>query len=382
MIIYKGNEEDIPFAQALCNEIFLRHIGCNTAPLGIAGFLSFVYDRETLKKLDIYYAKENDSIIGILAFDKERNHLSLFFVKTEYQGKGVGKKLFEQITPFDKEFITVNSSVNSEPIYKSLGFYPTRKKYPLDANGLKYIPMIYHNKYKDLSFESLGQEIEICVSSEHRFGTDAFLLADFASPRNKDEVCDYCSGSGIIALLMKRNFSPKMIYAVEIQEKAVEQMKLSVLQSNISDFKIISGDLKDFKAEKELDLITCNPPYKINNTGAKNELEAVSIARHEIMCSLDDVCLSAKKNLKFGGRLCICNRPERLCDIMVSMRNNNIEPKRVRFVSKNPKTAPWLVLVEGKKGANSYLQVEPQLYTQGENSLEYSDEMKRIYKID
>ena len=234
--------------------------------------------------------------------------------------------------------------------------------------------------YNDFTFESLGDGFSICVSTEHRFGTDAFLLADFANPRKKDLVCDFCSGSGIIALLMKRNNNPAFIYAVEIQEKAVEQIKLTVEKSDIDNFQIVSGDLKDFRAERELDLITCNPPYKINNTGAKNDSDAVSIARHEVLCSFDDVCKSASKNLKFGGRLCICNRPERLCDIMVAMRNNKLEPKRVRFVSKTPDTAPWLVLVEGKKGGNPFLQVEKSLYIQGENG-EYSEEMKRIYRL-
>lgn len=78
------------------------------------------------------------------------------------------------------------------------------------------------------------------------------------------------------------------------------------------------------------------------------------------------------------GRLCICNRPERLCDIMTAMRSNGIEPKRVRFVSKNSRTAPWLILAEGRKGGNTFLQVEPQLYTQDENG-EMSVELKRIY---
>lgn len=237
------------------------------------------------------------------------------------------------------------------------------------------------NNYKDFTFEQLGDKIEICISDEHRFGTDAFLLADFAAPRHKDSVCDFCTGSGIIALLMYKNFRPKHIDAVEIQEKAHCQLKLSVEHSGIENLTPVLGDLKSYKAQKELDLITCNPPYKIDNTGAKNDSEAVSIARHEMMCTIDDVCKAAAENLKFGGRLCLCNRPQRLCDIMVSMRNNGIEPKRVRFVSKRPETAPWLVLVEGRKGGNPFLQVEPQLYTQNEKG-EYSDEMKRLYGLE
>ena len=235
-------------------------------------------------------------------------------------------------------------------------------------------------KYNDMVLEELGNGMEICVSREHRFGTDAFLLADFAKPRHKDKVCDFCTGSGIIALLMERNFHPSHIYAIEIQEKAHIQLKISIERSKITNITPILGDLKGWKAEQELDLITCNPPHKIDNTGAKNDLEAVSIARHEMMCTIDDVCQSASKNLKFGGRLCICNRPQRLCDIMVAMRNAGLEPKRVRFVCKNPESAPWLVLVEGRKGGNPFLQVEPQLYTHDENG-EYTREMRRIYQL-
>ena len=234
-------------------------------------------------------------------------------------------------------------------------------------------------QYDDFTVEKLHDGIEIVISSEHRFGTDAFLLADFAAPRHKDTVCDLCSGSGIIALLMYQNFKPKHIDAVEIQEKAHEQLKLSLERSGISDITPILGDLKDYRPEKPIDLITCNPPYKISGTGAKNESEAVTIARHETLCTVEDVCVTAKLALRYGGRLCLCNRPERLCDIMVAMRSNGIEPKRVRLVSKTPETAPWLVLVDGRKGGNSFLTVEPQLYTTSPDG-GFSDELKRIYR--
>lgn len=238
-------------------------------------------------------------------------------------------------------------------------------------------------KYNDLSYEKLSDDISVCISSEHRFGTDAFLLANFSQARHKDIAADYCSGNGIVALLLERDFSPKKIYALEIQKKAYDQIGLSIENSNIEKDKIIPvhADLKEFKADRELDLITCNPPYKANGAGIKNDIEASSIARHEMLCTIDDVCKSASYNLKFGGRLCVCNRPERLCDIMVAMRNNNLEPKRVRFVSKNKNTAPWLVLVEGKKGSKPFMKVEPQLYTQSDDGTGFSDELKAMYKI-
>ncbi len=237
-----------------------------------------------------------------------------------------------------------------------------------------------NNKYIDFEYESLGDGIDICISSEHRFGTDAFLLADFASPRNKDTVCDLCSGSGIIALLMIRNCKPKYVAAVEIQEKAICQLRLTKEKSSLDTLEIFGCDLKEYKSDFELDVITCNPPYKLNNTGLKNKDDAVTIARHEVLCDIDDVCKAAARNLKFGGRLCICNRPERLCDTMYAMKQNGIEPKRLRMVQKTPTSDPWLFLIEGKKGSKPYLKVEAPLFTTNENG-DYSDEMKRIYRL-
>ena len=85
--------------------------------------------------------------------------------------------------------------------------------------------------YEDLTFEDLGKGYKICISTEHRFGTDAFLLADFTRPRHKDKVCDFCTGCGIIALIMRRNFQPKKLYALEVQQKAFEQLRLSIEKS-------------------------------------------------------------------------------------------------------------------------------------------------------
>ncbi len=230
------------------------------------------------------------------------------------------------------------------------------------------------------NYELLSEKIKIYINDTHRFGTDAFLLSDFSKPRHKDLVCDLCTGSGIVALLMKKNFEPKNIIAVEIQEDANELLKKSIAMSELNGIEPICCDLTtewEGMPKDSLDLVTCNPPYKISGTGAKNNTDSVSIARHEVMCSIDDVCKRAASMLKFGGRLCLCNRPERLCDVIEAMKKYKLEPKRVRFVSKTPKTAPWLFLIEGKKGANPFLSVEPQLYIQGENG--FSEEMLKIY---
>ncbi|MDE6835010.1 MAG: methyltransferase [Ruminococcus sp.] len=232
----------------------------------------------------------------------------------------------------------------------------------------------------EYKYEKLTNKIYGCASSEHRFGTDAFLLADFSQYRRKDKVCDLGTGCGIIPLIMQKQSPPEVIYAVDIQKGAIEQLKAGIEKSQVSGIVPICADLKELWENApigRLDLVTCNPPYKAVNAGFESTITAQRIARHEIMCNIDDVCRSAEKLLKFGGRLCLCNRPERLADVICAMRNNNIEPKRIRFVSKNPESSPWLFLIEGKKGSKPFMQIETQLYIRNENG--FSDELQRIY---
>ncbi|MEG0614750.1 MAG: methyltransferase [Oscillospiraceae bacterium] len=231
------------------------------------------------------------------------------------------------------------------------------------------------------SFEKLTENIEVCVSKEHRFGTDAFLLADFANPRMKDFVCDLGTGCGIIPFVMSRKFPPKKILAVDIQPQAIEQLKLGIERSNLANIVPICADLKALWKDAplgELDVVTCNPPYKAADCGIKSEIPAQKIARHEIFCDINDVCKAAAKLLKFGGKFCLCNRPERLCDVVSAMKANDLEPKTLRFVSKTPNDAPWLFLIEGKKGGKPFLNVMRGLFVKSDCG-EFSEEMLRIY---
>ncbi len=229
-------------------------------------------------------------------------------------------------------------------------------------------------------YEKLTDKIYVCASSDHRFGTDAFLLAHFSQYRQKDKVCDLGTGCGIIPLIMQKSRPPQVTYAVDIQEGAIEQLRLGIERSETSGIIPICADLKVLWEDAplgQLDLVTCNPPYKAANAGFESVITAQKIARHEIMCNIDDVCAAAEKLLKYGGRLCVCNRPERLSDVIFAMKNHNIEPKRLRFVSKNPEEAPWLFLIEGKKGSKPFMRVEPQLYIRTEDG--FSEELQKIY---
>ncbi|MEG2074193.1 MAG: methyltransferase [Angelakisella sp.] len=233
------------------------------------------------------------------------------------------------------------------------------------------------------TFEKLGSEYRIAVSPSHKFGTDAFLLSRFAEVRRGERCCDLGSGCGIIPLLWFRwGLSPEYAFAVELQAQGYEQMLTTVAENGLEGKLLpLHSDLSDLKgkiANCSLDIVTCNPPYKMAGHGVPCPDEARLTARHEVACSLEDVCTAAAKLLRFGGRLCLCQRPERLPDIMESMRRAKLEPKRLRFVQQHPNTAPWLILIEGKKGSKPFLRVEPPLIIENEDG-GFSDEVIEIY---
>ena len=219
------------------------------------------------------------------------------------------------------------------------------------------------------------------VSEDHRFGTDAFLLAYYANVKPDSVVCDLCTGCGIIPLLwLKKNMS-RPVAAIEISEQGCEQMnKAAGINSLGGRLEVYNKDLRnvrEFLPAGEFDVVTMNPPYKAEGAGIVSADEFAARARHGLCCSLDDMCEAAAWLLKFGGRLCVCLRPERLCELMCKMSAAGIEPKRLRTVSKRDGCAPWLVLVEGKRGGKPGMTVEPQLNIYDWD--EYSEYMKMLY---
>ena len=229
----------------------------------------------------------------------------------------------------------------------------------------------------DERLEPLGKGMQIVVSDSHTFGTDAILLASFASIKRKDVACDMGTGCGIIPLVWIKG-ETKSVFAVDIQEKACSQLSKSLSLNNKEDrITVVNADLRNLKGKLPFgtfDLVTMNPPYKPVGTGIESLSEADKIARHETMCTIDDAVAAAAKLLKFGGRFCMCHRPERLCDIVCSMREGGIEVKRIRFVVEREDKAPWLVLVEGKRGSKSHVTIEKQLVMKdkdGNNTDEY-----------
>ena len=215
-----------------------------------------------------------------------------------------------------------------------------------------------------------------------KFGIDAVLLSDFAYIKSKHRVIDLCTGTGIIPFLIYGKYEPKSVYGLEIQEEMVDMAKRSV-KLNSLDEKVffLNEDLKNIEFLRKLekfDVVTVNPPYKLNNSGIINLNDKLAISRHEILCNLEDVISASRVLLKDNGRLFMIHRPERLADIFTLMRKYKIEPKRVKMIHPKIGRAPNIVLVEGQRDGGAYLKWESPLYVYDDNG-KYTKEIDSIY---
>ena len=229
--------------------------------------------------------------------------------------------------------------------------------------------------------EPLGRGYFVAVSKNHTFGTDAVLLANFASDRSVKKHCDLGMGCGIISMLLIRDEKVENSVGVDISAEAVELARYTADEYSRGKFTPVLANLSNLKGILpfgEFDLVTCNPPYKAEGAGIISSTNTDKIARHETACSLEDVIKTASHLLKSSGRLCICHRPERLSDIISLMRKYKCEPKSLRIVCKKQGTEPWLIMVEGRRDAKSGMRIKPPLFVYGENG-ELSEEMITIY---
>lgn len=239
-----------------------------------------------------------------------------------------------------------------------------------------------------MRLEPLGNAVEVYVTDAHHFSTDTILLAHFASPKNGDRIVELGTGCGTIPLLLIRSdVTPQQITAIDIQQEAIdllEKSKQHNLDNGIEKAGIISASVMDIKNTRdclsagESDLVICNPPYKLGGAGIQSPDAAKTIALHETECTLDDICDAANWLLRFGGRFVMCQRPERLTDVLSALRAHELEPKRLRMVQGRAEKAPKLFLCEAKRGAKpGYMDVLPALIIEDENG--FTQEMREIY---
>ncbi|MBQ7919434.1 MAG: tRNA1(Val) (adenine(37)-N6)-methyltransferase [Lachnospiraceae bacterium] len=197
------------------------------------------------------------------------------------------------------------------------------------------------------------------------FGMDAVLLSGFAKARKGDRVLDMGTGTGIIPILMEAKTEAAHLTGLEVQEESADMARRSVSLNGLSDkIDIVTGDIKEadkiFKSAS-FDVITCNPPYMIGQHGIANPDAPKAIARHEVLCTLEDVVKQAAKLLKPGGNFYMVHRPFRLAEIITLMVQYKLEPKRMQLVYPYVDKEPNMVLIEGCRGGKSRMTVEKPL---------------------
>ena len=215
------------------------------------------------------------------------------------------------------------------------------------------------------------------------FGMDAVLLSDFARVKEGDRVLDFCTGTGIIPILMEAKTKASHFTALEIQEDSAEMAKRSVALNHLEEkIEIITGDVKEadrlFQAAS-FQAVTCNPPYMIGQHGLVNPDSPKAIARHEILCTLEDIIKQGARVLVPGGSFYMVHRPFRLVEIMATFTKYKLEPKRMRLVYPYVDKEPNMVLIQATKGGKSRITVEKPLIVYEEPGV-YTREIMELYE--
>ena len=214
------------------------------------------------------------------------------------------------------------------------------------------------------------------------FGIDAVLLSDYARVKKKSKGIDLCSGTGIIPILMEGKYPLAYVEGLEYQEEFAKMAERSVKMNGQEEkVHIVQGDVRNIKTDYEresFDWVTCNPPYMTGEHGLTNPDYAKAIARHEILCTLEDVVSQAAAVLKDRGRFYMVHRPFRLAEIFQVLMKYKLEPKRMQLVYPYIDREPNMVLIEARKGGNSRITVERPLIVYEKPGV-YTSDILEIY---
>lgn len=216
------------------------------------------------------------------------------------------------------------------------------------------------------------------------FGMDAVLLSGFARVKKGETALDMGTGTGIIPILLSQRTEGKHFTGLEIQAECAEMADRSVKYNCLEErVQIVEGDIKEAAGifgAASFDVVTCNPPYMIGQHGLTNPHLPKAIARHEILCTFDDVANQAARVLKDRGRFYLVHRPFRLVELMAALTKYKLEPKRMQLVYPYIDKEPNMVLIEACKGGNSRIQIERPLVVYEKPGV-YTRDILELYQM-
>lgn len=210
-----------------------------------------------------------------------------------------------------------------------------------------------------------GDKIIIQNKNLYRFTSDSILLSRFARFKVGDEVADFCAGSGVVGLHFACLHPQIKSLALYELQPALADMARRSIAANGMNATVVEGRLQDIRGGEEYTLILCNPPYE--RGGLENLTYEKAVCRKEITLTLREVIEISARKLKFGGRLAIVNRADRLAELFYSLKKNNLEPKRMQFVQGSSDSAPYLVMAEAVKGGKPSLEILPTIINNPQN---------------
>lgn len=216
------------------------------------------------------------------------------------------------------------------------------------------------------------------------FGMDAVLLTGFTRVKEGERVLDLGTGTGIIPLLLSAKTKGEHFTGLEISNSSADMARRSVRLNGLEQrIEIIQGDIKEageLFAPASFDVVTSNPPYMIGQHGLINSDLEKAAARHEILCTLEDVVRAAARLVRSGGRFCLVHRPFRLAEIIRVLSSYRLEPKRMRLVYPYADREPNMVLIESVRGGNPRMTVEKPLIVY-EKAGVYTSEIMELYNF-
>ena len=214
------------------------------------------------------------------------------------------------------------------------------------------------------------------------FGMDAVLLSGFAAVKPGEKAIDLGTGTGIIPILLEAKYEGEHYTGLEIQDEVAEMAARSVALNHLEErVSIVKGDIKEASrlfGAASFDVVTSNPPYMNDAHGLKNPDLPKAIARHEVLCTLDDVAREAAKLLRPGGRFYLVHRPHRLIEIITALTKYKLEPKRMKMVHPFVDKEANMVLIEAVRGGKSMIKVEAPIVVYREPGV-YTQEIYDIY---